>query len=181
MVGAGCNGRSRRAGGQPLTESSALLVAQLTGAAQFTRRQVDSSTGAARAQLTASAEELERLAARANKNAAKSPKSLDYAFARNQVAEAQLHSELASAAFAGGKAAAAGAELIMVADHFERAFADAGQTPPDAARKAIDDARALGMKMTQGASVPAAEVETTFSAVTKEIADFAATAAKLKG
>jgi hypothetical protein len=164
-----------------VAKNSAVASKELRDAAGFTRGQADSATGAAKKALANSADELDRLATQVTKGAVKSVKTLDYAFSRTQLAESQYHHERAVAAWRGTKAAAAGAELVMVADHFERAIADAGQTASESAKKAVADTRALAAKLMQGTTVVPADVESTFAAMDKEVRNLMTTAAKLKG
>jgi hypothetical protein len=153
----------------------------LHDAASFTRRQSDSASGEVKKALASSADELEHLATRVTKGTVKSAKSLDYAFARTQLAEAQYHYARAVAEWHATNTAAAGAEIVMVADHFERAAADASLPISDSVRNAVNNTRALGARLTQGASLVPAEVEWTMGAMKKEIGILTAKAAKLKG
>jgi hypothetical protein len=160
---------------------TAIASKELNAAAVFTRDNADSATGAARNALVSSAAELERLATQVSKSRVKSVKTLDYAFARTQLAEAQFHQARAVAAFQGTKIAASGAELLMGVDHFERSFVDAGRTAKEPAKKAIADARSIASKLISGTSVAPADVESALTALGIEIESFSMTAAKLKG
>jgi hypothetical protein len=152
----------------------------LRDAAAFTRRQADSATGAAKDALTRSADELDRLATQVAKSTVKSVKTLDHAFARTQLAEAQFHHERAAAAWGAAQAGVAGAELIMVTDHFERAIADAGQSASQPLDQAIADARALGSKLMQGGTVVPADVESTLTMLDSEIRGLVSTVGKFQ-
>ncbi len=163
-----------------MSKNNAAASKELREAGSFIRGHTDSATGAAKKALASSAVELERLAAQVTKGAVKSVKTLGYAFSRTQLAEAQYHQERAVAAWRGSKAGIAGAELVMVADHFERAMADAGQVASESSTKAVADVRALASKLTQGTAVGPADVESTLAAIDKEIRGLVGTVAKLK-
>lgn len=163
-----------------LAKRATIASKEITRAAAVTRAQADSASGVAKTALRSSAAELARLATRVTRNRVKSVKTLDYTFARTQLAEAQFHHERAVAAFRGTRTAAAGAELIMAADHFERAIVDAGQTASEPAQKAIADARRIASKLTSGALLVPADVESALATLGREVRSFAATAATLK-
>jgi len=152
----------------------------LRDAAAFTRGQADSATEPAKNALVASADELNRLATRVSNGATKTAKSLDYAFARTHLAEAQLHCTRALDAWTKGKAGATSAEIVMLADHFERAAVDAGKPLSASAQQAMGTARSLAGRLTQSANVPQADVEGALTAMDKEVHALMATAAKLK-
>jgi len=147
----------------------------LRDAATFSLAQADSATGAAKDALASSAAELERLSTRVTRGAVTSVKTLDSVFARTHMAEAWYHQQRAVVAWRGPNGAQAGAELIMVADHLDRAMADAGRVESESAKTAIADARALGSKLAQGIAVQPADVAATFTAVEREVANLFAT------
>jgi hypothetical protein len=163
-----------------LAKQTTIASKELKAAAAFTRTQADSATGTAKDALSNSAAELQRLATRVTKRSVKSVKTLDYAFARTQLAEAQYHHERALDAFQQAKPAAAGAELVMAADHFERALTDAGQTATEPAKQAIADARSVASKLASGAPVAQADLESALAAFEKQVQSVAATTTKLK-
>lgn len=164
-----------------VAKNSAVASKALRDAAAFTRQQADSATAPAKKALASSADELEKLATRVTKGTVKSVKTLDYAFARTQLAEAQLHCTRALNAWHATNAAATGAEIVMLTDHFERAVADAGQPLAATTQQTVAAARALAGKLTQGASVVPVDVESTLAAMDREVHSLMATAAKLKG
>jgi hypothetical protein len=151
----------------------------LRDAAAFTRSQADSATEPAKTALAASADELDGLAARVSRGVVKTVKSLDYAFARTQFAEAQLHCTRALDAWKKANAGATSAEIVMLADHFERAAADAGQPLSASAQQAVATARSVAKRLTQAANVPQTDVEAALAAMDKEIHG-SMSAAKLK-
>jgi hypothetical protein len=152
----------------------------LRAAAAFARSQADSAIEPAKKALAASADELNRLATRVSSGSVKTVKTLDYAFARTQLAEAQLHCTRALDAWKKANAGATAAEIAMLTDHFERAAADAGKPLSASAQQAIAAARSLAGKLTQVANVPPADVEAVLSAMDREVHGMMATAAKLK-
>jgi hypothetical protein len=152
----------------------------LRDAAAFARSQADSATEPAKKALAASADELTRLATRVSNGSLKTVKSLDYAFARTQLAEAQLHCTRALDAWKKANPGATSAETAMLTDHFERAAVDAGKPLSASAKQAIVAARSLAGKLTQEANVPQADVEAVLGAMDKEVHGMMATAARLK-
>ena len=152
----------------------------LRDAAAFTRQQAVSATTPAKEALTSSANELDKLASRVTAGAVKSVKTLDYAFARTQLAEAQLHCTRALSAWGATDAAATATEMIMLVDHFERAAADAGQPLATSTQQTLDMTRSLADKLTRGGSVIALDVEPTLTAMDKEVHSLMTKTAKLK-
>lgn len=152
----------------------------LRDAAAFTRQQADSAIAPAKKALTSSADELEKLAGRVTKGTVKSVKTLDYTFARTQLAEAQFHCTRALNAWHATNAATAGAELMMLVDHFERAASDAGQPLATTTQQTVAAARTLADKLTHGTTVVPVDVESTLAAMDKEVHGLMTKAAKLK-
>ena len=157
-----------------LADNCTAAAKELRDAAAFTLAQADSATGAAKDALASSAAELDRLSTRVTRGAVTSVKTLDSVFARTHLAEARYHHERAVVAWRGPSGAQAGAELIMLADHLDRAISDAGQVASDSSKKAIADARALGSKLAQGAAVLPADVQATLAVMGREVANLAA-------
>lgn len=152
----------------------------LRDAAAFTRKQADSAAEPAKKALINSATELDRLADRVTKKSVKAVKTLDYAFARTQVAEAQLHCTRAIAAWKTDNAGATSSEIVMLTDHFERAASDAGRRLDPAAQQAVVSARSVAAKLAQGATVPRTDVDSALASMDKEVHRFMVSVAKLK-
>ena len=163
-----------------LTKDHAVTSKGLRDAASFTRGQADSAIEPAKKALMASADELDRLAARVSKGAVKTVKALDNAFARTQLAEAQLHCTRALDAWKNKNAGATSAEIVMLADHFERAAADMGQPLGTSAQQAVATARSVSRNLTQVAKVPQADVEAALATMDTEVHSLMKSAAKLK-
>lgn len=164
-----------------VAKNRAVASKALRDAAAFTRQQADSAIAPAKQALISSAEELETLASRVTKGTVKSVKTLDYAFARTQLAEAQLHCTRALNAWHATNAAATAAEITMLVDHFERAATDAGRPLATTTQQTITAARTLADKLTHGNSVAPADVESTLAAMDKEVHSLMTKTAKLKG
>lgn len=142
---------------------------ELRDAATFTRQQMDSATGSAKLALQKSAYELDELATRLTTGRLESAATLDHAFGRLQIAETQMHSAHALAAWRATKPGVAGAELIEATDHFERALKDAGRPSSDSTANLLKDTRALAAKLTQGATVSPAAVDATIDAFDRAV------------
>ena len=164
-----------------VAKRGAVASKALRDAAAFTREQAISATTPAKEALISSADELEKLASRVTAGAVKSVKTLDYAFARTQLAEAQLHCTRALSAWRATDAAATGAEMMMLVDHFERAASDAGQPLATTTQQTLDVTRSLADKLTHGGSVVPLDVEATLTAMDKEVHSLMTKTAKLKG
>ena len=154
---------------------------ELREAAAFTRSQADSAAESAKKALIASADELDRLATRVANKSVKTVKTLDLAFARTQIAEAQFHSARAMDAWKAAKAGATSAEMVMVADHFERAAVDAGQHLDASAQQAVASGRSVAAKLAQGVTVPRTDVDSALASMDKQVRRLAASIGKLKG
>jgi len=152
----------------------------LSDAASFTRDQANNATEPAKKALTESADELNRLATRVSNGSVQTVKTLDYAFARAQLAEAQLHCTRALDAWKNANAGTTAAEMVMLADHFERAAADAGKPLSASAQQAVGTARSLAERLTRAGNVPQADVEASLGTMDKEVHTLMATAARLK-
>jgi len=158
----------------------AAAARSLRDAAAFTRQQSDSAAGMDKDALGASAKELERLATRISRGAVTSVKTLDYAIARTQLAEAQHHYTRMIAAWNKNDAGVAGAELTMAIDHFDRGVSDAGLHLATATQATLADVRTLAREMTSGAIVNAADVEKTLTAFDSELQNTSTIVAKKK-
>ena len=152
----------------------------LRDAAIFTRRQADSAAAPAKQALITSADELSQLASRVAKSGVKSVKTLDFAFARTQLAEAQLHCTRALNAWQAKNGAATGAEMMMLVDHFERAATDAKQPLATTTQQTVAQVRSLADKLTHSGNVVPVDVEQALAAMDKEVHSLMTRAAKLK-
>jgi len=153
-------------------------AAALKDAAAFARQQTDSASDAAKVALAASATELDRLAASVATGGVKSATVLSRAFARVHIAETQMLYAHAVTAWRATKPAAAGAELVMAADHFERVFKDAGTAMPDSSTRTLKEVRELATKLIQGQTVSPAGADATMTAFDHAISRAATTFAK---
>jgi hypothetical protein len=142
---------------------------ELRAASTFLRERADSATGEVRDHMLRSAGELDKLANEVESNAIKSAKSLDYAFARAQHAEAELHHSHAVAAWARKDMARASDELTMATDHFERAAKDAGEVLGAGAKKALTDTREVAGQLTKGVGFVPEQVGKAIEELGKEI------------
>jgi len=163
-----------------LAKKNPVAAAALRQAAAFASEQAGRAAEPAKTPLSESATELEALAARVAAGKTHSVKALDYAFARMHVAEAAYHCTRAMDAWKQGtRDPAAGAELIMLADHFERAAADAGQPIPPSANEALIQIRGVADRLTRGA-FELSGVDAKLAAMDKEVHKLMAIVASLK-
>ncbi|MGE5732198.1 MAG: hypothetical protein ACM37U_09665 [Gemmatimonas sp.] len=154
---------------QFVLKDHAAAAKSLRAAAQFTRQQADSSAGLDKDALVESAEELERLATNIANGRVKFTKTVDYAIARTQLAEAQHHYSRMIAAWNRHDAGIAGAELTMSIDHFDRGVSDAGLHLETETQATLADVRTLGGEMTKGSTLNAAAVEGTLASFDSEL------------
>jgi hypothetical protein len=152
-----------------VARNMASASASLREAATFARAHADSAAEPAKKALVSSAVELDALAARVAKKGVRSVSTLDDAFARLNLAEAQLHCTRALDAWKDQKTGVTAAEIVMITDHFERAAADANVKLDSAAKQSVTVARAVANKLSQGAAVPAGEVDSALTALDKAI------------
>lgn len=141
----------------------------IRAAAGFTRDQSDGATEPAKAALIASANELSDVAARVEQGQVSTKGSLRYVCARMHLAEAQLHCTQALDAWKQAQPGATSAEMVMLADHFERAAADAAQPLDAATRKSLSTARELAAKLANGVAVPTADVDPVLTALDTQL------------
>jgi hypothetical protein len=125
-------------------------ITSLAEAAAFFRNQARTDAPEVRPVLSEAAEEMETLAANIVNGRARTPRDFDRAFARANAAEATQHLAHARAALAERDDVRAGEELIMVADHLERAAKDAKARNDRVVQTAIADARTIGSEMMRG-------------------------------
>ncbi len=144
-------------------------AASLHEAAIFARQQSDSATGAAKTALAKSADEIENLSTRVARGRVTSVQTVDRAFARMQLAEAQHHYGRAMADWVNTNAGAASAELTMSIDHFERAVADAGLKLTSESNATVMDMRNLAADLAKGVKVDSSAFEKELDAFDREI------------
>lgn len=152
-----------------LLKHRAAASASLRDAAAFTRTQAERASGLDKDGLANSAKELDRLATSVGNRSVKSVKTLDYAFARTQVAEAQYHYTQMLAAWKKRDGGVAGAELTMAIDHLDRGVSDAGLRLPTEAQATLVEVRSLAREMTKGSVLVAADVEKTLTTFDAEL------------
>ena len=126
-------------------------MTSLLEAAAFFRNQSRDDAPEVRPALRAAAEEMETLAANIVNGRTRTPKDLDRAFTRAHAAEATQHLAHARAAISARDNVRAGEELVMAADHLERAMKDAKLRNRRAVLPAIAHVRALADDMMRDA------------------------------
>ena len=165
---------------QFLAKRTTAAKVSLYEAARFTREQSSASAEPAKSALVKAADELDALALRAGKRSIGSVKTLDRAFARVQLAEAQFHCVRAIAAWQNEDMAATAAELLMLTDHAERAASDAGEPLGPDARATLVDARSIASKLAQGVAVAPTDVDGVLGRVDEQVHALMKKAANLK-
>lgn len=141
----------------------------IRAAAAFTRDQSEAAAEPAKAALIASANEMSDLAVRVEQGKVSTKGTLRYPFARMHLAEAQLHCTQAIEAWKQAQPGATSAEMVMLADHFERAAADAALSLDAPTRQSLAGARAIAAKLDKGDQVPGAEVDAALTGLDTQL------------
>lgn len=152
-----------------LRKDMTTAATEIRAASTFLREQADSVSGDVKDHLLGSARELDKLATDVERNMIRTERSLDYAFARSQRAEAERHHANAVAAWARKDLARASDELTMAADHFERAAKDAGAVLGAGAKTVLTDTREVAGQLTRGVGFVPEQVGKVIEAFGKEI------------
>lgn len=152
-----------------LADDMTRAAAQLTAAAHISRNHAATAVDPARTALLQSARELDDLAARVAERGLTAVPSMDTAFARLHLAEVQQHCLRAKAAWENGRAGATAGELLMIADHFERASRDVAYQLPPAARQNITSLRSIAAMLSQTTVTTSPEVEPALSRIDADV------------
>ena len=135
----------------------------------FVKQEADRATGEAKQTLTASAQELNKLAEELQKRTIHSVKELDEVFARTHHALAKYYQQKASESWTKREISEAGHYLKLAAAHLESALAWAGQQIEAEGAAAVEEAKRVGDKMEKGADWAASEVRKDIDALREEI------------
>ncbi|HVX38603.1 MAG TPA: hypothetical protein VHB25_03435 [Gemmatimonadaceae bacterium] len=162
-----------------VAKDNAGAATNLRDAATFTRQQAGNATGSAKDALTASADELDRLATSVAAGEVKNVEQIDRATGRAQLAEASFHSANAMNAWKNKDLATAGAELLMLTDHYSRGASDLGQPLTGPALATLTNARTLAVNLTKGATVVPADVDSTLASLNGAVNTMIASARKI--
>jgi hypothetical protein len=141
----------------------------LVGAIAINREHAASAAEPAKTALLRSATELEALASRMMDRRVGSVAPMDSAFARLHLAEAQLHCTRAEVEWAQRQAGATGAEMLMLADHFERAARDVGYVFPAAVQQHVESLRSIAVLLSHTGLTKSAEVDIALSRIDKDV------------
>ena len=157
-----------------LANDERFAAPRLRAAADITRRHAADATEPAASALRRSADELEAMATRMMDDGLSSVAPLDSAFARLHLAEAQYHCLRAEAAWGSRQPGLTGAEMLMLADHFERAARDVGYrlTPPVTAT--LSTLRSVGVMLPRTGLTKSPEVAPALSTMDKAVHDLMA-------
>jgi hypothetical protein len=141
----------------------------LVGAIAINREHAASAAEPARTALLRSATELEALASRMMDRRVGSVAPMDSAFARLHLAEVQLHCTRAEDEWAQRQAGSTAAEMLMLADHFERAARDVGYVFPAAVQEHIASLRSIAVLLSQTGLAKSTEVNLALSSIDKDV------------
>jgi hypothetical protein len=123
-----------------MRDDTTVAAAELRLAAEFFRRHADAAPGPAADDLRLVASLLQVLATDVAAGRVRDPAMLDSLYVLVQTAEAEYHRSIAVERWAAHDTVTTGEELVMAADHFERALRDSGRPlaglPGDIARVA---------------------------------------------
>ena len=144
-------------------------AAQLRAAAQIDRDHASAALEPARAALLGSARELDGLSVRVAERGLSTVTPMDSAFARLHLAEVQLHCTRAESAWGRHQAGATAAELLMIADHFERAARDVRYTMPAAAVEDVARLRTMAALLSQTGMTKSSAVDIALSRIDKDV------------
>lgn len=143
----------------------------LRAAAEVNRRHAANAAEPAASSLRQSAEELEDLASRVLDHGLSSVAPMDSAFARLHLAEAELHCLGAEAAWAARRPGTAGAEMLMLADHFERAARDVHYALTPSILQMLATLRSVGVMLPRTGLTRSTEVAPALSRMDKAVHD----------
>lgn len=144
-------------------------AAEIREAAALLKREERRATSEGKKDLSASAQELEKLATDVENGTVTSVKELDNAFARAHYALARHHYLKASKSWAEKEADKAGHELKAAAADLERGLTWAGHKAEAGTKTVINNTRILGEKLIKGAGWVSAEVGKGIEDLGKEI------------
>jgi hypothetical protein len=133
-------------------------AAEIRKATAFLKLEAARATGEGKKGITASVDELEKLASDVEKGTVKSAEDMDKAFARAHHALAVHHHMQASEAWAKKETSETGHALKAAASHLEKASAWGGHKIEAAVAKVIETGRDVGEKLIQGGRWTADEV-----------------------
>jgi hypothetical protein len=137
-------------------------------AAPILREHATLSTSTAQDPLRTSAGELDSLAAAIRAGQVVTSDAYTSVLIRLNLTEAEHHRSLAAAALVAGDTMLAGEELVMSADHFDRALRDRGPVPSQIATL-IDEALKLGTAMHRAEAFAASDVDARLTALGRSI------------
>ena len=140
--------------------------------AAYLKSEAAAAKGKGKEALTASYQELEKLAGEMEKGTVKTVKELEMAFARAYNALATNSNVQSMEAWTKKEFRKAGEKLESSVDQLEKGFAWAGQKAEAGTQKVIDDSKALSKKMKEGSSRASAEVGRAMKDLEDEIKTF---------
>ena len=138
-------------------------------AAPMLREHADMPTSAAKLQLRASADELDRLVERMRAGQLVTSGEYLPVLIRLNLSEAEHHRSQAAVAWVNHDTVTAGEDLLMAADHLDRAVRDARGAPEGLTATMIAEAQKLGAAMHRGEAFSAAEVDSKLIALNAAI------------
>jgi serine protease Do len=144
-------------------------VADIRKGEAFVKQEAGRATGEGKQTLTASANELDKLAEQIEKSAVHTVKEVDSVFARTHQALAKYYQQKASESWTRQAITEAGHYLKLAAVHLENALSWAGNRIEAEVAATVDEAKRIGEKMERGTGWAASEVSNGIDAIEKEI------------
>jgi hypothetical protein len=152
-----------------LKKDARAAAAEIRTGVAFLKLEAGRATGEATAALTASIQELEKLAQGVEKGTVASAQELEQAFARADQALARQHYQQASESWARKESKKAGYELKAAATSIEQALAWAGRKLEAGTVAVIKDAGLVAGKLIEGTGWATDEVSKGIAAVGEEL------------
>ena len=147
-------------------------AAEVRKGAAYLKSEAAVAKGKGKEALTASYQELEKLAGELEKGTVKTVKEMEMAFARAYNALATNSHVKSAESWAKKEYKKAGDELEAAAGELEKGYIWAEQKAEAGTQKVIDDSKALSKKMKEGASRASAEVGKAMKDLEDEIKTF---------
>jgi hypothetical protein len=151
-----------------LARDYASASVQLRSAADFIRGHADNAVEPAKQPLVDATATLTRLANTVEKGGL-TMRQLDQAFARANLAEARYHCTRALDAWKATNAGGTASEILMIADHFERAAQESGVKLSAADQNVVANARTMAAKLGQGTQLSGNDVEGALTTLDKQV------------
>ena len=145
---------------------------EIRKAAAYLKSEADAATGKGKEALTASYQELEKLAGDVEKGTVASVKKLDAAFARSYKALATNSHVKSTESWARKEISNTGKHLETAADYLERGYAWTGEKMKAGTKKVVEESRVLSQKLKDDAGWVSSKVSKGLKDMGNEIETF---------